>query len=422
MSSDAPDRHGLLHPESSDLSEASAAIGSDTRAVAPFQRMGHSNSKIDGIDEISDQDSPSGEDEPEVGGAAPVRQQDRNIFGLDIGTRPTSIERVPVGAKNSSQVSESAAFGSLPGTTPRSAGFGHPLLSPKWAPPEPRYDNTGYFGTPAASYETSPEITQGGGAGMRGGASYGSNLGHSFTQGDEHFVRSFQSTKGPPHGQGCPANHDIHEKRGSWLSICLLVLSVYSTLWSGLWFVTAILRPRWGQTIASGGPLAPSTASLLIALFAKTIELSFVTVFVGFIGQVLSRRSFVKHSRGISLAEMEMRQWIIQPGSLLTHGQTLRYAGWSIIGVVSLIATLVSMLYTTASDAMISPTLQFGRWENREMQSLVRSSYANPTFVAQTCERLILDDEDPEYAGTTCLALEHAGQGNIRNFMISPRC
>lgn len=48
----------------------------------------------------------------------------------------------------------------------------------------------------------------------------------------------------------------------------------------------AIVQPRYGRTIHSGGKLTPTTASTLFALFAKTIELSFVTVFVTFLGQV----------------------------------------------------------------------------------------------------------------------------------------
>ena len=49
---------------------------------------------------------------------------------------------------------------------------------------------------------------------------------------------------------------------------------------------------------------------------------------------------------------MTMRAWVMQPGTMITHGHTVRYAGWTILGVASLLATLVAMLYTTASDAL----------------------------------------------------------------------
>lgn len=55
---------------------------------------------------------------------------------------------------------------------------------------------------------------------------------------------------------------------------------------------------------------------------------------------------------GITIAEMTMRAWVMQPGTMITHGHTIRYAGWTILGVASLLATLVAMLYTTASDAL----------------------------------------------------------------------
>ena len=56
------------------------------------------------------------------------------------------------------------------------------------------------------------------------------------------------------------------------------------------------------------------------AFFAKTIELSFATVFVSFLGQVLSRRAFMKNQgRGVTLAEFDMRSWVMQPGTLITH-------------------------------------------------------------------------------------------------------
>ena len=98
--------------------------------------------------------------------------------------------------------------------------------------------------------------------------------------------------------------------------------------------------------------MAPSTASLLSALFAKTIELSFVTVFVAFLGQVLSRRAIAKNSVGVTIADMSMRAWVMQPGTLITHWEAVKYAGFTTLGAIALIATLMAMLYTTAADAL----------------------------------------------------------------------
>jgi hypothetical protein len=98
--------------------------------------------------------------------------------------------------------------------------------------------------------------------------------------------------------------------------------------------------------------MAPSTASLLSAFFAKTIELSFVTVFVAFLGQVLTRRALMKHSSGITIADMSMRSWIMQPGTLITHWENVRHSGLTFLGMISLTTAIMAMLYTTAAETL----------------------------------------------------------------------
>lgn len=172
----------------------------------------------------------------------------------------------------------------------------------------------------------------------------------------------------------------------------------------------AIAQPRYGRAIHSGGKISPSTASIIFALLAKTIELSFVTVFITFLGQVLSRRSLVKTSRGVTIAEMTMRTWVIQPGFMITHFQNLQHAGLTFLGLISLTAALISMFYTTASDAIVSPQLRFGKTENLLMYGLVQTSYANPAYVSKNCLTPITPLVDPPSSGETCLAYQHAGQ------------
>lgn len=116
-----------------------------------------------------------------------------------------------------------------------------------------------------------------------------------------------QARDSPPRPPGAPA--DVRVSRLSWLAVWLIILSVYSTILSGLWLGVAIAQPRWGRTISSGGSMTLSTANVLTAIFAKTIELSFVTVFVAFIGQVLTRRAIAANA-GMTIAEMTMRTWI----------------------------------------------------------------------------------------------------------------
>jgi hypothetical protein len=189
------------------------------------------------------------------------------------------------------------------------------------------------------------------------------------------------------------------------------MLSIYSTTFSGIWLMLAMVQPRYGRTIHSGGSLSPSTASTLFALCAKTIELSFVTVFVTFLGQVLSRRSFVKASRGVTIPELTMRTWVIQPGFMITHWQHIQHAGLTILSAITLAAAAVAMFYTTASDSLVSPHLKYGKWESKVMWGLVLASYANPTYIKGNCQTPITTKIDPDSAGDTCLSIEHAGEG-----------
>lgn len=104
-----------------------------------------------------------------------------------------------------------------------------------------------------------------------------------------------------------PAN--VRIGRLSGLSIWLIIMSIYSTIMSAIWLGVAIFEPRWGTRISSTGVVTLSTANLITAILAKTIEMSFVTVFVTFIGQVLTRRA-IATKEGMTLSEMSMRTWV----------------------------------------------------------------------------------------------------------------
>ncbi|KAL2867801.1 uncharacterized protein BJX67DRAFT_371777 [Aspergillus lucknowensis] len=208
----------------------------------------------------------------------------------------------------------------------------------------------------------------------------------------------------------CPTSKTIVHRRLGWVPVTILVLAFYSTIVSGLYLVVAFLKPRYGKFIGVDGKLASSTASLLSTLFAKTVELAYVTVCVAFLGQVLTRRAITKGSRGISIADMSMRSWIMQPGSLIVHWESLRYSGWTILGAITLTATLVAMLYTTAAEALVTPKLRMGPLEDRILVGDVYTSFANTAFLADNCETPVALDADPEYRNITCLDIQHAGQ------------
>jgi hypothetical protein len=170
--------------------------------------------------------------------------------------------------------------------------------------------------------------------------------------------------------------------------------------------------------------MSPSTANVLVQIFAKLIELSFVTVFVTFLGQVLSRRAFSRESRGVTLAEMTMRNWIMQPGSMITHYETVQFAALTFLGMLSLTVAVFAMLYSTAASALVAPSLKFGNWDNRVMSGSVKASFANVVYMQDTCptpiEKVQWDpDRTPDKVGNTCLQIDHAAQGyhNYQRFM-----
>ncbi|KAL8764724.1 MAG: hypothetical protein Q9194_006878 [Teloschistes cf. exilis] len=208
----------------------------------------------------------------------------------------------------------------------------------------------------------------------------------------------------------------LQDGKGTWPAASVLILSVYSTVLSGIWLGVAIAKPRFGHGITSTGRFPPETASLVTAGIAKSIELSFVTVFVAFLGQVLSRRAFVKRSRGITISEMSMRQWILQPGTLITHWEAVRYAALTFLGMTSLLAALTAMFYTTASDALVAPKLRTGHFEPRQLYGRVATTFANSDYIKKGCQTPISEQTDPHYSGSTCISIEHSGQA-YHNYM-----
>ncbi|KAL5044332.1 hypothetical protein BDW71DRAFT_209335 [Aspergillus fruticulosus] len=241
--------------------------------------------------------------------------------------------------------------------------------------------------------------------------------------GEDSHLRSqsqSQSQSHPhPHVVKCPTKKTIIHRRLSWVPATIIVLAFYSTIFSGIYLVVAFMKPRYGRFIGVDGKLAASTASLLSTLFAKTIELAYVTVCVAFLGQVLTRRAITKGSRGISISDMSMRTWIMQPGSLIVHWESLRYSGWTILGAITLTATVVAMLYTTAAEALVTPKLKWGAVDERVIVGNVWASFANADFLADNCQTPIAIQADLEYRNTTCLNMQHAGQAyhNYQSFL-----
>jgi hypothetical protein len=209
----------------------------------------------------------------------------------------------------------------------------------------------------------------------------------------------------------CPTTRDFYHSRFTWLNLSVIVICLFSVVFSGLFLGLAIRAPHYGRRITSQGPFTPADAILLTTVLAKLIELSFVTAFVAFLGQVLSRRAFMKeHGRGVTLSELSMWRWVVQPGTLITHWETAKYAGLSILGMASLLSAILATLYSSAAAALVQPVLRDGNWDSGlVLAGRVKSDFANIDYLKELCQTPIRTDK--EHQGETCLQMEHAGQG-----------
>ena len=217
----------------------------------------------------------------------------------------------------------------------------------------------------------------------------------------------------------CRSRRPVRQRRQRCLSVSILVLSIYSTVLSGFRLVIAIKRPKYGNAISPTGILSGPQASLLCAALAKSIEISFVTIFVTFLGQCICERA-VKQNEGFAIADMSMRDWMMQPGTMITHWDSARYAMKTVLGAATLQATLITLLYTTASNALVLPKLQIVQ-EDRLLHGKVSTSYANHDLVMNRCKTPISLGEDPFLANTTCFQLQEQSQSyhNLMGFLSS---
>lgn len=71
------------------------------------------------------------------------------------------------------------------------------------------------------------------------------------------------------------------------------------------------------------------------------------------------------------------------------------------------------MFYTTASDTMIRPKLQFSKWHDQYLNSTIFASYANVAYVNDSCNTPISVSMDPN-AGSSCLAVQYSGDCKSR--------
>jgi hypothetical protein len=104
-----------------------------------------------------------------------------------------------------------------------------------------------------------------------------------------------------------------------------------------------------------------------------------------------------------------MWRWVVQPGTLITHYESAKYAGLSFLGIMSLLSAILATLYSSASATLVQPTLREGSWKDKLMSGRVQTDFANVNYIKDLCQTPIRTDN--ESRGSTCLQIEHAGQG-----------
>ncbi|KAF7185181.1 hypothetical protein HII31_13456, partial [Pseudocercospora fuligena] len=213
--------------------------------------------------------------------------------------------------------------------------------------------------------------------------------------------------------QQCVSAASFKQRRlGNGIAVTIIGLAMFCTISSAGLFFLACAQPRYGLHIRKSGSLTPSMAAFLTSFVAKLIELSFATIAVAFLGQALTRRALHQKSvRGATLAEMNMRVWIMQPGAVMTQWDSIRYASMSILGLFALLAVLTTILYTSAATALVQPQPSLD-WQHRTLQTKVKTMFANPYYLAQNCKTPVTDAIDWNHAQITCLQMRWAASAH----------
>ncbi|KAI5289197.1 hypothetical protein KEM54_004250 [Ascosphaera aggregata] len=202
----------------------------------------------------------------------------------------------------------------------------------------------------------------------------------------------------------CTTRERITRNRAA--SIAVICVGFAAFAGSFLYMYAAFKKPDWSDKINTDGGLSPTTASLLCTLIAKVIEMAFVTVVVASIGQHLSHRAIGNQS-GITIADLSMRNWALQPGTVFTQFRSVRHSAPTVAGLFTISATLGAMFYTTAAEALVSPKITMGRHKYYDISAMVATKFANVSYIEQHCT--VPGSNYPDKNGS-CYQLMNVGQ------------
>jgi hypothetical protein len=193
-------------------------------------------------------------------------------------------------------------------------------------------------------------------------------------------------------------NYRLQPQSGDWFAklwtAIVLLSSLYSTTFSGVWFISAAMGHRFGS-LNQPGSWSVEDVSTMIALLAKAIEVSFVLVCVACIGQELSRRLVKKDSLGITMSEMQLKYFLMQPGSIVTNFPAFMAVSTTYMGLLTLVAAVSAMFYTTASDALVSPKASMMQATPMSIPATVQTAFINQTHIESGCPVQVTAGTDP---------------------------
>ncbi|KID94087.1 hypothetical protein MAJ_09960, partial [Metarhizium majus ARSEF 297] len=204
----------------------------------------------------------------------------------------------------------------------------------------------------------------------------------------------------------CRAKTDIWHKSKNLL---MILAAVYSLVMGSAIFAISLRQPAVPAIGLVGGPRI-STAISLVSFVGKTVEISFAVAFLFCLGQALSRRSVSRMTKGVTLAEMDMKDWINSPGTMAFQYKSTWFSIRSLLGFLTLVATLGVLFYTTAITTMVSPKLKQMPVQSKTLKGEVYTSYGNMPYGMTKCPILYGKNDPDGKDGWGCTSIEFCGQ------------
>ncbi|KAI5302278.1 hypothetical protein KEM56_000850 [Ascosphaera pollenicola] len=137
------------------------------------------------------------------------------------------------------------------------------------------------------------------------------------------------------------------------------IVTVLTTTGSWAYLILAILKED--QLDRHG-----STAQTLYAIAAKSIEICFSVTFLTAVNLHFFHRAADK-TRGITFATIHTRKWVSSPSSVLFSLPLLKEVGLTFITLSTLLAMLGVLLYTTAAQTLVFPSLSKDNHQNMDL-------------------------------------------------------